>query len=45
MTSTDPLRNLGVRVGPHGGELRVFSASADAMELCLFDESDPNWLT
>jgi len=45
MTSTDPLRNLGVRVGAHGGELRVFSASADAMELCLFDENDPNWLT
>ncbi|SEI09138.1 MULTISPECIES: glycogen debranching protein GlgX [unclassified Leifsonia] len=44
MTSTDPLRNLGVRLGPHGGELRVFSANADAMELCLFDETDPNWL-
>lgn len=44
MTSTDPLRNLGVRVGPHGGELRVFSANADAMELCLFDANDPNWL-
>ena len=45
MTSTDPLRNLGVRVGPNGGELRVFSAAADAMELCLFDEHDPNWMT
>ncbi|MGN7800939.1 glycogen debranching protein GlgX [Leifsonia sp. 22587] len=44
MTSTDPLRNLGVRVGPHGGELRVFSANADAMELCLFDAADPNWM-
>ncbi|MEN0084295.1 MAG: glycogen debranching protein GlgX [Leifsonia sp.] len=44
MTSSDPLRNLGVRVGPQAGELRVFSASADAMELCLFDETDPNWL-
>lgn len=44
MTSADPLRNLGVRIGPNGGELRVFSAHADAMELCLFDERDPNWL-
>lgn len=44
MTSSDPLRNLGVHVGQQAGELRVFSANADAMELCLFDESDPNWL-
>lgn len=44
MTSADPLRNLGVRLGPHGGELRVYSEHADAMELCLFDQKDPNWL-
>ena len=44
MASPDPLRSLGVRVGPHGGELRVFSANATAMELCLFDAKDPNWL-
>ncbi|WP_158863772.1 glycogen debranching protein GlgX [Leifsonia sp. AG29] len=44
MTSADPLRNLGVRIGPSGGELRVYSANADAMELCLFDAKDPNWL-
>ncbi|NUU06718.1 glycogen debranching protein GlgX [Leifsonia sp. C5G2] len=44
MTSSDPLRNLGVHVGQQAGELRVFSANADAMELCLFDETDPNWL-
>lgn len=44
MTSADPLRNLGVRVGTHGGELRVWSEHADGMELCLFDAKDPNWL-
>ncbi|MFI5061045.1 MAG: glycogen debranching protein GlgX [Actinomycetales bacterium] len=44
MTSGDPLRNLGIRLTPHGGELRVYSASADGMELCLFDTKDPNWL-
>ncbi|MGO4691890.1 glycogen debranching protein GlgX [Glaciibacter sp. 2TAF33] len=44
MTDADPLRNLGVRATAHGGELRVWSASADAMELCIFDETDPNWI-
>ncbi|MCU1408021.1 MAG: glycosyl hydrolase [Microbacteriaceae bacterium] len=44
MTDADPLRNLGVRATAHGGELRVWSASADAMELCIFDDTDPNWI-
>lgn len=44
MTPADPLRNLGVRVTSHGGELRVWSENADGMELCLFDEKDANWL-
>ncbi|MGJ4843383.1 glycogen debranching protein GlgX [Leifsonia sp. Le1] len=44
MSPADPLRNLGVRVGTHGGELRVWSEHADGMELCLFDAKDPNWL-
>ena len=44
MTSADPLRNLGVRVSQHGGELRVYSENATAMELCIFDAKDPNWL-
>ncbi|MFF1572867.1 glycogen debranching protein GlgX [Leifsonia sp. NPDC058292] len=44
MTSADPLRNLGVRLTQNGGELRVFSANADGMELCLFDAKDPDWL-
>jgi glycogen operon protein len=44
MTDADPLRNLGVRATARGGELRVWSASADAMELCIFDDTDPNWI-
>lgn len=40
----DALSDLGVRLGPKGGELRVWSASATAMELCLFDERDPSWV-
>jgi len=44
MTSADPLRNLGVRVGANGGELRVWSTNADSMELCIFDDTDPNWI-
>ncbi|WP_345764304.1 glycogen debranching protein GlgX [Diaminobutyricibacter sp. McL0608] len=44
MTPADPLRNLGVRQTSNGGELRVWSENADAMELCLFDDKDANWL-
>jgi glycogen operon protein len=44
MTPADPLRNLGVRVTSHGGELRVWSENADGMELCLFDDKDANWM-
>ena len=44
MSSTDPLRNLGVRLTSAGGELRVWAEHADAMDLCLFDEVDPNWI-
>jgi glycogen operon protein len=43
MAPADPLRNLGVQVGSRGGELRVWSASATAMELCIFDGRDPSW--
>ena len=35
---------LGVRATATGGELRVWSANATAMELCLYDERDANWL-
>jgi glycogen operon protein len=40
----DPLRDLGVRLTPDGGELRVYSASATRMNLCLLDERDPSWV-
>jgi len=40
----DPLRCLGVRATPSGSELRVWSASATAIELCIFGSRDPNWV-
>ncbi|MET1052603.1 MAG: glycogen debranching protein GlgX [Mycetocola sp.] len=45
MTPTDSLHDLGVRVTSHGGELRVWSASAEAMDLVIFDDTDLNWVT
>jgi glycogen operon protein len=45
MTPADTLHDLGVRITSHGGELRVWSAGADAMELVIFDDTDPNWIT
>ncbi|MFZ4896205.1 glycogen debranching protein GlgX [Plantibacter sp. Mn2098] len=45
MTAADPLHDLGVRLGPYGGELRVWSEHADALELVIFDDKDPNWIT
>jgi glycogen operon protein len=44
MTSTNSARPLGVTSTAAGGELRVWSANATAMELCLYDERDANWL-
>ena len=44
MTSVDALRNLGVRATSNGGELRVWSENAQAIELCIFDHTDPNWI-
>jgi glycogen operon protein len=41
---TDPLKDLGVHLTPDGGTLRVWSASATAVELCLFGAKDPNWV-
>ena len=40
----DPLADLGVRHGANGGELRLWSASATRIDLCLFDERDPDWV-
>jgi glycogen operon protein len=45
MPSADPLRDLGVHVTPRGGEIRVWSASATAIDLCVFDGKDPNWVS
>ena len=39
------MRNLGVRVTAHGGELRVWSASAATIDLCIFDGADPAEVT
>ncbi|HEY0258279.1 MAG TPA: glycogen debranching protein GlgX [Lacisediminihabitans sp.] len=44
MPETDPLTDLGVRSGPEGGRIRVWSASATAIELCVFSEKDPSWV-
>jgi glycogen operon protein len=40
----NPLRHLGVRATPLGGALRVWSASATAIELCIFGSKDPTWV-
>jgi glycogen operon protein len=40
----DPLRDLGVRTGPDGGELRVYSPNATRLELCLLDQRDSGWV-
>jgi glycogen operon protein len=42
--AVDPLHDLGVRQTPRGGEIRVYSRHATALELCLFDDRDPNWI-
>ncbi|PRY69974.1 glycogen operon protein [Glaciihabitans tibetensis] len=44
MPDSDPLRALGVTATSQGGELRVWSQHATAMELCLFSERDASWL-
>jgi glycogen operon protein len=41
----DPLADLGVRLTPDGGRLRVWSASATSMDLCLFDDKDASWVS
>ena len=39
------LDDLGVTFGPEGGTLRVWSGSADAVELVVFDDTDLDWIT
>ncbi len=41
----DSLADLGVRLTPEGGVLRLWSASATGMELCLFDDKDASWVS
>jgi glycogen operon protein len=36
---------LGVSATSTGGQLKVWSANATAMELCLYDARDSNWLS
>ena len=44
MSESDPLRHLGYSSTPSGGQLRVWSANATGMELCIFSERDADWL-
>ena len=34
-----------MHLGARGGEIRVWSASATAIELCIFDGKDPGWVS
>jgi glycogen operon protein len=45
MTSPDPASALGLRLTGEGGSIGVWSANADSVELCLFDDADPTWQT
>jgi glycogen operon protein len=38
------MSNLGVTSTTDGGTLRVWSANATEMTLCIFDARDPNWV-
>ena len=40
----DRLNDLGVKTDSEGGEVRVWSASATGIELCIFGPKDPNWV-
>lgn len=44
MASNDPLAHLGVRQTARGGEIRVASTHATAIELCIFSPDDPTWV-
>lgn len=45
MPTADPLNDLGVTLTADGGSIRVYSASASALELCVFSPRDPTWVT
>lgn len=40
----DALSDLGVTLGPREGTLRVWSANATHVEVCLFDDRDATWV-
>lgn len=44
MATMDTLGHLGVRQTTRGGELRVWSANATSIELCIFAADDPTWI-
>jgi len=44
MLSLDPLHDLGVRSTGKSGTLRVWSANATELDLCLFDSKDAGWI-
>ncbi|MEO7122787.1 MAG: glycogen debranching enzyme, partial [Lacisediminihabitans sp.] len=44
-TEHDALRDLGVRATPTGGEIRVYSASASSIVLCLLSDTDSEWVS
>ncbi|TQJ31976.1 glycogen debranching protein GlgX [Microbacterium sp. SLBN-146] len=39
------LDDLGITFGAEGGTLRVWSSSADSVDLVIFDETDLDWIT
>lgn len=44
MATNDPFAHLGVRQTARGGEIRVASTHATAIELCIFSADDPTWI-
>ena len=44
MSSADPFRDLGVRTDGRSGTLRVWSANATELDLCIFDAKDAGWI-
>ncbi len=44
MPPTDPLRDLGVRIVGDIGEVRIWSANATEMHVCVFGQQDPDWI-
>jgi glycogen operon protein len=43
MSAPDPLHDLGVRTGPEGGSIRVWSEHATSIDLEVFADGDLDW--